>query len=195
MSELSQADLVPISGKLGQLIFEDPGAGIAPRLEFFIEVVLQPVDVDGEEMKPLFRANNILVAGVRSWKGLENTAPEFPWAPKPGSVDAAVLMFGVHNPADVTALNFGAVADGKIAVNFSSEADFEVEADRDDLEQAELSFDLTLAIEPLRIATSLEKRLQGDEQALCGAVAEWVDLADYGALEKVPGGFAFPIGC
>ena len=192
MSELCEDDLVPVSGKLGQLIFEDPGAGIAPRLEFFIEIALMPVDVDGEEMKPLFRANNILVAEVRSGKGLESTAPEFPWAPKPGSVDAAVLMFGVHNPADVTALKFGAVSDGKIAVSFSTDVDFEVEADRDDLQQVELSFEMALTIEPLRVATSLEKRCQGDESAITAAVAEWVELSDYGALEKVPGGYAFP---
>lgn len=193
MSELCEDDLVPVSGKLGQLIFEDPGAGIAPRLEFFIEIAFRALDVDGEEMKPLFRANNILLPGVRSWKGLENTAPEFPWAPKPGSVDAAVLMFGVHNPADVTALNFGALSDGNIEVSFSTDVDFEVEADRDDLEQVELKFEMALTIEPLRVATSLEKRCQGDESAITAAVAEWVELSDYGALEKVPGGYAFPL--
>lgn len=193
MSELCEDDLVPLSGKLGQLIFEDPGAGIAPRLEFFIEIALQPLEVDGDEVKPLFRANNILAPGVRSWKGLENADLKFPWAPKPGSVDAAVLLFGVHNPADVTALKFGPASDAKIDVSFSTEVDFEVEADRDDLEQVELSFEMTLSIEPLRVATSLEKRCQGDEGAIAEAVAEWVDLADYGELEKVPGGYAFPL--
>ena len=194
MSELCEDDLVPVSGKLGQLIFEDPGAGIAPRLEFFIEIALKPLDVDGEEMKPLFRANNILVPGVRSWKALANSVHEFPWAPKPGAVDAAVMMFGVYNPADVTGLKFGAADDGRIDVSFSTEVDFEVEADRDDLEQVELTFEMSLSIEPLRVATSLEKRCQGDEVAMADAASEWVELADYGALEKIPGGYAFPLG-
>ena len=191
MSDLPEGAFVPAEGKLGQLIFEDPGAGIAPRLEFFIEIAFQPFDIDDEEVKPLFRGNNIVVPGARSWQALEQSVHEFPWAPKPGSVDGAVLLFGVHNPADVTKLAFGDVAEGKIAVNFSSEVDFEVEADRDDLEQVELSFEMALTLEPLRVATSIEKRCQGDESAITAAIAEFVDLDQYGPIEKVPGGFAF----
>lgn len=191
MSELSVDDFVPVEGKLGQLIFEDPGAGITARLEFFIEIAFQALEIDGEQVKPLFRGNNIIVPGARSWRALAQSHHEFPWAPKPGSVDGAVLLFGVHNPADVTKLEFGDVADGKIAVNFSSEVDFEVEADRDDLEQVELSFDMALTVDPLRVATSIEKRCQGDESAIAAAVAEFVDLDKYQPLKKVPGGFAF----
>ncbi len=191
MSDLPEGAFVPAEGKLGQLIFEDPGAGITPRLEFFIEIAFQPFEIDDEEMKPLFRANNISIPGVRSWQALEQSNHEFPWAPKPGSVDGAVLLFGVHNPADVTKLEFGSVSNGRIAVNFSTEVDFEVEADRDDLEQVELSFKMPLTIEPLRVATSIEKRCQGDEAAITAAIAELVDLDKYGPIEKVPGGFAF----
>ena len=68
----------------------------------------------------------------------------------------------------------------------------EVEADRDDLEQVELSFALPLSVEPLRVSTSLEKRCDGDPAAITEAVAELVDVDDYGTLEKIPGGFAFP---
>ncbi len=182
------------------MIFEDPGAGIAPRLEFFIEVALRPLDVDGAEVTPLFRANNIIVPELRSWRGLENSMHEFPWAPKPGSVHAAMLLFGVHNPADVTRVRFGAIAgdgDGvRIGVNFSPQVDFEVEADRDDLGQVELHFEMPLTIEPLRVATSLEKRCQSDAEAIAAAIAGTglVDLGDYGPLEKVPGGYAFSLG-
>ena len=191
MSDLPEGAFVPAEGKLGQLIFEDPGAGIAPRLEFFIEIAFQAFDIDDEEVKPLFRGNNIIIAGARSWQALERSQREFPWAPKPGSVDAAVLLFGVHNPADVTLLEFGDVADGKIEVSFSTGVDFEVEADRDDLEQVELSFEMALTLEPLRVATSIEKRCRGDESAITAAIAEFVDLDQYGPIEKVPGGFAF----
>jgi hypothetical protein len=38
MSELPENAFKPASGKLGQLIFENPGAGIEPRLEFYIEI-------------------------------------------------------------------------------------------------------------------------------------------------------------
>jgi len=191
MSDLPEGAFVPAEGKLGQMIFEDPGAGIAPRLEFFIEIAFQPFEIDDEEVKPLFRGNNIIVPELRSWQALEKSVHEFPWAPKPGSVDGAVLLFGVHNPADVIKLEFGGISDGKIDVKFSTEVDFEVEADRDDLEQIELSFEMPLTIEPLRVATSIEKRCQGEESAIAAAIAEHVDLDKYGPIEKVPGGFAF----
>lgn len=195
MSELSGDDLVPVSGKLGQLIFEDPGAGIAARLEFFIELAFQAIDDEesGEELKPLYRANNIIVPGARCWKQLAGTCHEFPWAPKAGSIDAAVLLFGVHNPADLVRIEFGEISGERIAVSFRSEVDFEVEADRDDLEQVDLDINLPLDIEPLRVATSLEKRCQGDPEAITSAVREWIDTDAYGEVQKVPGGFALPI--
>ena len=74
-----------------------------------------------------------------------------------------------------------------------NEPDFEIEADRDDLEQVELRFDLPLVIDGLRVATSLEKRCNGDPAAISDAVAPLADLDHYGPLEKVPGGFVFPI--
>jgi len=71
--------------------------------------------------------------------------------------------------------------------------DFEIEADREDLEQVEMNFDLALALEPLRVSTSLEKRNAGDETAITSEVSGLVDLSSYGPIEKVPGGFVFPM--
>ena len=183
---------VPSGGKLGQILFENPTEGIEPRLEFFIEIRFRTVEFDDEEMTPLLRVNNIVVP-AKSWKDLAGQDLEFPYHPKPGSVDAAMMLFGEQNPADVTALSFGDIEDGKIEVQFDTEVDFEIEADRDDLEQMEMSFALYLEVAPLRIATSIDKKLSGDEGAITDFASSRIDLQNYASLEKVPGGFIFPI--
>jgi len=192
MSDLPDSYFKPTGGKLGQLIYENPGEGGGPRLQFFVEIAFAPFEIDDESVSPILRVDNIAVE-AKSWRDLENRTFEFPYAPRPGSVAAAVLLFGEHNPADVTRLNFGSVEDGKIGVSFETEVDFEIEADREDLEQVEMNFDLALALEPLRVSTSLEKRNAGDETAITSEVSGLVDLSSYGPIEKVPGGFVFPM--
>jgi hypothetical protein len=192
MSELPDGAFQPAGGKLGQMIFENPGEEIDPHLQFFIEIAFQPFELDDEVLSPLLRINNIVVP-AKSWKDLAESGHEFPYAPKPGSVDGAVMLFGEQNPADVTQLQFGECQDGKIAVQFSTEVDFEIEADREDLEQIEMNFDLLLEVQSLRISTSLEKRCDGDEDAIVSAVVGLVDLEVYGPLEKVAGGFVFSV--
>lgn len=192
MNELPDDAFQPVGGKLGQMIYENPGEGIDPHLQFFVELNFRPFEFEDEEMTPLLRINNLVVP-VRSWQDLADSEHTFPYAPKPGSVDGAMMLLGEQNPADVTALRFGAAGDGKIRVQFSTEVDFEIEADRDDLEQIEMDFDLDLEVQPLRVSTSLEKRCDGDIAAITEAIAPMVELSRYGALEKIPGGFAFGI--
>lgn len=192
MSELPDGTFRPATGKLGQLIYENPGEGIEAHLQFFIEIAFEPFELDDEMLHPLLRISNIVVP-ARSWKDLENSGHDFPYAPKPGSVDGAMILFGEQNPADVTRLNFGACQDGKLVVQFSTEVDFEIEADREDLEQIEFHFDLGLEVQPLRIATSLEKRYQGDPDEITNGIADLVDVNQYGPIEKVAGGFVLSL--
>lgn len=182
--------LRPQSGKLGQLIFENPGAGIDPRLEFFVEIGFATIETDEGELSPILRLNHILT-GARSWRELAGQKLEFPFHPRPGSIDAGVHLFHVQNPADVTFLQFGEVADGKIPVVFDTEIDFEIEADSE-WGQVEISVNQPLEIGPLRVATSIEKRHKGDLEAITAEVASLVDLEAYDSLEKVSGGFEFP---
>lgn len=191
MSELPENAFTPASGKLGQMIFENPGAGIAPRLEFYIEIAFQPFEFDDEELSPILRLNGIQ-AEAKKWSDLAEQTMEFPYHPKPGSIDAGIHMFYVQNPADVTALKFGEITDGKLPVAFDTEVDFEIEADSE-LEQVSMSIQTLLEITPLKVATSLEKQHKGDVAAITTAVTGLVDLDAYAELEKVPGGFEFPI--
>ena len=108
-------------------------------------------------------------------------------------MEAAIPLFYEQNPADVTEIEFGKGQEGSIGVKFQTEVDFEIEADRDDLGQVALEFDLPLRVEPLRVSTALEKRWNGDAADITRAVGAVVDLEGHGDLEKVPGGFQFPV--
>jgi hypothetical protein len=192
MSERPEGIFETASGKLGQTVYENQAEGCGPELRFFVEIAFVPFEWDDEAHRPLLRIDNLLVP-VKNWQGLAGQAYEFPYAPKPGSLESAVLMFGEHNPADVTRIKFGAIDNGKLNCVFETEVDFEIEADRDDLEQIEMSLNLSLDVEPLRVSTSLEKRCQGDADQIAGAIKNVVDLSKYGNLEKLPGGFAYSI--
>ena len=187
---------LPSEGKLGQLVLETPAPGsdgAGPRLEFFLEIAFRPFEWEDETLTPLLRVDRMSLPSIRSWRDLENTTHEFPFAPKPGSVEAAIPLFYEQNPADVTRIEFGDIREGTIAVRFEAEVDFEIEADREDLGQVGLQFDLPLKVEPLRVSTGLEKRLNGEPADISDVVGEAVDRDAYGVLEKVPGGFQFPI--
>ena len=191
--DLPDNAFTPASGKLGQFIFENPGADIEPRLEFFIEIAFQPFELDDEEVSPILRLNGIVVEEAKKWSDLAGKTWQFAYHPKPGSIDAGIHLFYVQNPADVTELRFGDITDEvKLPVSFDTEVDFEIEADSE-LEQVPMSIRCLLEISPLKVATSLEKRFKGDEGEITNAVADLVDLSAYQELQKVPGGYEFPV--
>jgi hypothetical protein len=187
------ASLQPLLGRLGQLIVESPDTSVAPRLEFFIEIEFAETELDGEVVKPFFRASNIVVS-ANSWQSLAGSNHTFPWMPKPGSIDAGVLAFGIRNPADLIALDFGVIKEGQIEVSFETEVDFEIEADREELGQVTVVItNFPLAIEPLKLATSLVRRCEGDPDQISEAVLKVVDANAYESVTKVPGGFEMGI--
>ncbi len=182
----------PLTGRLGQLLAETPGAG--PRLEFFIEIEFEDGEFDGEDGSPFLRINHLRAPG-RSWRSLQNQS----WGAgdgqaDAGDLDAVILLFRASNPVAIRSLSLGAFdADGRIPVSMQMVADFESEADREGLDEHGIDLEgLALELGPLRISTRLEKQLRGDEDATRAAVAEVIELADYGPLEKVQGGFVFP---
>jgi hypothetical protein len=110
--------------------------------------------------------------------------------PKPGSIDAGVLAFGIRNPADLLALKFGAAKEGKLAVSFEMEVDFEIEADRDEIGQVKVEIaEFPLELDSLKIATALARRLDQDSDQIENTVRAVVDSSAYGSISKVPGGF------
>jgi len=183
----------PVTGKLGQLIRDSSESANGLRLEFFVEIEFGEVEFDGETETPLLRVDGIDVE-AKSWRDLENTTHEFPYAPRIGSVDAGMILFGCRNPADVIRVAFGVIDGNRVPVTFDTEVDFEIEAGRDDLEQVGIDFvDFPLEISPLRIGTSLAKRCEDDPEKIADAITAVVSRDDYGPVEAVPGGFELSI--
>ena len=183
-------EFIPSEARLGQLLVETPGGDT--RLEFSVEVEFGDGEFDGEPGTPFLRISNLTAPG-RSWRAIANQS----WGEAdadPGRLDAMILLFRVSNPVEIRSLQFGEFGPGgRIEAAVQLVADFESEADRDSLEEVEIELaSLPLTLGPLRISTRLEKQLRGDDEATREAVAPFVDLDDYGPLEKVPGGFAFP---
>ena len=183
-------EFVPIAGRLGQLLVETPGG--EPHLEFFIEIDFADGEFDDEPGTPFLRINHLRAPG-RSWRSLADLS----WGgdgEAAEALDATMLLFRVSNPVEVKSLTLGGFEEGgRIFAAWQLVADFESEADRDELEEVVIDLaEVALQLQPLRVSTRLEKQLRGDEAATRQAVAPVVDLQDYGALEKVQGGYAFP---
>jgi len=183
-------DFVPIAGRLGQLLVETPGG--EPRLEFFVEIDFADGEFDDEPGTPFLRINHLRAPG-RSWRSLA----ELNWGADgeaAESLDATMLLFRVSNPVEVKSMTLGDFeVGGRINASMQLVADFESEADRDELDEVAIDLaEVALQLQPLRISTRLEKQLRGDEAATREAVAPVIDLDDYGGLEKVQGGYAFP---
>ena len=59
MSERPEGTFETASGKLGQMVYENPAAGTGPELRFFVEIDFRPFEWDGEEHAPKLRIDNI----------------------------------------------------------------------------------------------------------------------------------------
>ncbi|MEM9018891.1 MAG: hypothetical protein AAGC68_17915 [Verrucomicrobiota bacterium] len=64
MSDVFEENLEIVSGKLGQMIHENPGEGAEPSLRFFLEVAFTPFEWEEETLTPLLRVDNIVVEGL-----------------------------------------------------------------------------------------------------------------------------------
>lgn len=177
----------PEPGKLNQLIFENPERGIAPRLEYSIELPFAPFELvdDADEISTVLRLSGIQ-AEAKSWRELEGKSANVRLS------DGAIRLFDAHNPVELTSLTFGALSGTSIAVSLEISIDFELEGDPD-YGEIERSLSAELEIGPLRVATSINKRFGGDEQLLAAEIGGVASLADYGPLTKAPGGLEYPL--
>lgn len=193
MEAIPDNAFVSSSGKLGQLVKEEPESAAGVQLVFFVEIAFEKFEWQGQELAPILRVNGLNPEGVKQWRALERQRYEFPYAPKPGSLDAGIHLFQVQNPADVTALQFGAMdSTGKLPVQFEAEVDFEIEADME-WEQVELQIDCALEVASLKIATSIDKKCPGDESAIYEMLGDVIDTEAYESMVRVPGGLEMPI--
>ena len=188
MSALSDNAFSPEVGKLGQLVYENAARGIAPRLEFSMEIPFQPFELEDEELETALLLSGIR-PGVKSWLELEDSTCS---AEVLQSIDGSIRLIDEVHSVEIQKLQFHAIDGRSIAIAI----DAEVECDLDDVTEdgiLPLAFTATLSTDCLRVATTLDKRLKGDPAAITKEITDVVDLSVYGGLEKVPGGLVFPI--
>ena len=187
MSSFPSTAFQPQPGKLGQLIYENPDRGVAPRLDLTIEVPFEPFELEDEddEISTMLLLSGIRVEG-KSWRDFANAAADVSLA------DGQVRLFGVHNPVELTSLTFGELDGQTISANLEFEIDFEMEGN-DEYGIVPLTLEAKLEIGPLRIATSINKRLHGEADAIESELAGVVDFSAYGSIEKAPGGLEYPL--
>ncbi|MFT5467922.1 MAG: hypothetical protein ACI8UO_003030 [Verrucomicrobiales bacterium] len=185
MNSFPTSAFQPQPGKLGHLVFENPDRGVAPRLELSIDLPFGPFEIDDEEISTALLLSGIRVQG-RSWRDFENAAADISLA------DGQVRLFGSHNPVELTSLTFGELSGQTISAKLEFEIDFEMEGN-DEYGIIPLTLDAKLEIGRLRIATSINKRLNAEASEIERELAEIVDFAAYGAMEKAPGGLEYPL--
>ncbi|MEM8952674.1 MAG: hypothetical protein AAGD22_00840 [Verrucomicrobiota bacterium] len=185
-------EFVPVTGRLGQLLV-DQTEGL-PHLEFSIEVEFAEGEFDDETGSPFLRISHLRPAHCNSWKSISRQAWKESSENTPSQLDAVVLLFGMPNPAEIQTLQLGEIlGTGTVPTDLQLVADFESEAYRDSLDAVPITLEaFPLSLEPLRVSTRMEKQFRGDDAATREAVASVVDLAEYGPLEKIPGGYGFP---
>ena len=179
---------VPKSSKLSQLIHENPERGMAPRLEFSIEIVFESFELEDEEVSTALWLSG-LRSDVSDWRGLDSRSFQ---TRELGLIDGSIRLFQAMNPVEVSKLALGPISGNSVAADLEVEIDFEIEGD-DEYGIVPLNLSCELEIADLRVATSIEKRLNGDAAAIRAEIASAVDIEAYGAMEKVPGGVLFPL--
>ena len=179
----------PLNGKLTQLIYENPDRGVAPRLEFALEIPFEPFELDDEEEEV---TTALWISGIRpEVKSFRELAGQALGTSALTGSEGSVRLFHAMNPVELSELRFEAVGDGTVEVELQADIDFELDGD-EEYGIVTISLKAPLEIHGLRIATSIDKRLNGDPDAICSEIGSLVDLSAYGAPERVPGGLVLP---
>lgn len=188
MAHLPPHAFAPAQGTLSQWIVEDPDRDVPPHLSFAIDLPFHPFQLDGEEVATALWLGG-LDARVRHWRELTGSEP----FPDPFELDGVIRLFGMPNPVEIEFLKFGEATAATLALALRGQIDFEACAECSDWGLVPCSFQAQLAVGPLRISKSIDRRCQADPDRMDGEVRKWLDLDGFGSLEKVPGGWQYPL--
>lgn len=182
---------VPATGTLSQWIVEDPDRGVPPHLSFSIDIPFEPFQWNGEEIATALWIGG-LDAKVRHWRELARSEP----FPDPFELDGIVRLFELPNPVEIERLRFGEISSPRLLqLELQGQIDFEA-GGNEEYGVLPCSLVLELAVGPLRVSKSIDRRCQGDPAKIDGVLRGLLDLDGLGPLEKVAGGWQYPVlGC
>ena len=118
--------LKPLPGELTSKVFDNEHLKIAPAIVYGIKIPFAKFKYQGSEVGTSLRLDRIRFA-VAGWRELSGREFRFPVNPEDGYIDGSVYLGGAHNPADVTRIKFGELAEGRIPVELDVRIDFEFE--------------------------------------------------------------------
>ncbi len=114
----------PVGGLISGMFFSNPNIGIKPNLFYQIQISLSPFEYSGEREETSVRLDFISLP-VSSYIELEGRSFCFPTNPKEGYIDGSIYISGMHNPFDVTKIDFNNIEDNGITAMFKAKLFFE----------------------------------------------------------------------
>ena len=118
--------LVPKCGRIGAMIFENSHVNIPRTIFYNMEIDLEDFVFNEDTVRTMIVLDFITLQ-IKSVKELQNKIYAFPVNPTNGYIDGSIYLFHVHNPFDVTRIEFGQISDNQIEATFHYSIDFEFE--------------------------------------------------------------------
>lgn len=119
--------LTPNGGKLSGMIFENKYLKIPLQLIYSIEISLQEFEFEGNKIETTIVLDFIKMKIVKL-EDLQFRTFKFPVNPNDGYIDGSIYLMNVHNPFDVTEIEFGKLVNNTIEAKIQYQIDFEFEA-------------------------------------------------------------------
>ena len=126
MKHFDKGLIKPTGGQIGATIFENKHINIPKTLFFNIQIELDSISIEHDTIKTEILLNFIKFK-INRLKELENRAFDFPVNPTAGYIDGSIYLFEVHNPVDVTRIEFGTTTENAIEAKIHYTIDFEFE--------------------------------------------------------------------
>ena len=118
--------LQPNSAILNAKIFKNDFLKIPATMSYNIEINLVEFEIENQKINTSIYLDFIRL-NIYNLQELENSVFEFPINPKAGFIDGSIYLFDVHNPVDVSKIEFFSIKNNTLAATIYFSIDFEYE--------------------------------------------------------------------
>lgn len=162
---------------LNAKIFKNEFLLMPATLFYSIEINLEEFQIDNQKITTSFYLDFIRL-NIYNLKELENRSFEFPINPEIGFIDSSIYLFDVHNPIDVSQIEFSTIKNNSIDATLYFDIDFEYEnSGYCKLNNCELKLEIQFGA--LNIDTEIMTAENFDEKTANELVSKFSDLNNY----------------
>ena len=162
---------------LNAKIFKNEFLLMPATLFYSIEINLEEFQIDNQKITTSFYLDFIRL-NIYNLKELENRSFEFPINPEIGFIDSSIYLFDVHNPIDVSQIEFSTIKNNSIDATLYFDINFEYEnTGYSKLNNCALKLDLQFG--ELSIDTEIMSAENFDEKTANEIVSAFSDLNNY----------------